>query len=77
MRTDLQGLVDLLPSGLGSVQCVDELNVVQQVASRTGEQLQDLILQLSLQGHAPNACRYSIATALWYCPSQSSTEHMQ
>ena len=48
---DLQGLVDLLPCGLGGIQSVDELDVVQQVAGGTGQQLQDLVLQLSL--HTP------------------------
>ena len=46
---DLQGLVDLLPGGLGGIQRIDELNVVQQAASGTGQQLQDLVFQLSLQ----------------------------
>ena len=48
---DLQGLVDLLPCGLGGIQSVDELDVVQQVAGGTGQQLQNLVLQLSL--HKP------------------------
>lgn len=46
--TDLQGLVDLLPGGLGGIQGVDELDVVQQAATGTGQQLQNLILQVSL-----------------------------
>lgn len=32
VRADLQGLVDLLPGGLGSVQGIDKLNIVQQIA---------------------------------------------
>ena len=46
--TDLQGLVDLLPGGLGGIQGVDELDVVQQAATGTGQQLQDLVFQVSL-----------------------------
>ena len=45
---DLQGLIDLLPGGLGGIQRVDELNVIQQAACSTGQQLQNLVLQLSL-----------------------------
>ena len=46
--TDLQGLVDLLPGCLGGIQGVDELDVVQQAATGTGQQLQNLIFQVSL-----------------------------
>ena len=55
---NLQGLVDLLPGGLGGVQGVDELDVVKQAASGTGQQLQDLVLQFSLQSksHALKMC---------------------
>ena len=49
--TDLQRLVDLLPSGLGCIQGIDKLDVVQQAASGTGQQLQNLILQISLPQH--------------------------
>lgn len=49
---DLQGLVDLLPCSLGGIQSVDQLDVVQQVTGGTGQQLQDLVLKLSLHtGH--------------------------
>lgn len=33
VKADLQGLVDLLPGGLGGVQSVNQLNIVQQIAS--------------------------------------------
>lgn len=56
MRTDLQRLVDLLPRGFGGIQSVDELDVVQQVAGGTGQQLQNLVLQLSLDTAHTTSC---------------------